>query len=299
MCRKAKEDVTVMLCGEGSDEIFAGYNKYAFEQAAPWLDWMPDGMRRGMLRGAGALLPFKARRLRAIVDILGLPGEAERFASWYGALDAGDQAQLLGADMQREAGRAFLGTFSEVISQCDGDDRLSRFMYSDLHTRLVDDLLLKCDRMSMAASIEARVPFLDHAVIEFAAALPSRFKLRGSRTKILMKKLAERYAPRELIYRRKVGFTVPITRWMTGAMAPFLRDTLLSDRCLERGYWKPDVLKRMVDAHLERKVDREQGLWAVLALELWHRVYMDDQASESAVDRVQADMEQPLMAAAS
>ncbi|OGA94748.1 MAG: asparagine synthase (glutamine-hydrolyzing) [Betaproteobacteria bacterium RIFCSPLOWO2_12_FULL_66_14] len=298
MCRRAKDDVTVMLCGEGADEIFAGYNKYAFEQAAPLLAWVPDGSRKRLLKNAGALLPFKARRLRAIAEILALPSEAERYASWYGALDAGAQSELLTDEMRGWAGTAFLDTFREVLDQYDGEEPLSGFLYCDLHTRLVDDLLLKADRMSMAASVEARVPFLDHAVIEFAAGLPQRYKLRGARTKILLKKLAERYAPRELIYRRKVGFTVPLTRWMTGPMARFLRDTLLSDRCFGRGYWKPEALRRLVEGHLDRKVDREQGLWAVLALELWHRLYMDDQANESAVDRMLESFEEPVLAAA-
>lgn len=291
MCRKAKEMVSVMLCGEGADEQFGGYSKYAFDRYSRYFDWLPAALRRFSLRGVGASLPFKARRLRSILEILALSDPASRFASWYGAFDTDIQARLLESEAGSFRSDQFLERMTtDVIAHCDSRDTLNQFMYCDIHTRLVDDLLVKGDRMSMGASVEARVPFLDHKVVEFAAKLPPHLKVKGLRTKVLLKKVAERYAPHELIYRRKVGFTVPLSDWFAGPLSGFVKRVLLSDRCLERGYWRPEVLVRIVKDHLERRVDREQGIWVLLALELWHRLYVDDDGSETAVERVTQDL---------
>lgn len=299
MCKKAKEKVTVMLCGEGADEQFGGYSKYAFDQYSSYIDWLPAAARRSLLRGAGATLPFKARRLRSIFEILALSDRASRFTSWYGAFDTAIQARLLNPELREAIGNRFLAEIAGgVLGNCDSEHSLDQFMYCDIHTRLVDDLLVKGDRMSMGASIEARVPFLDHHVVEFAARLPRAYKVNGLRTKILLKSLAERYASRELIYRRKVGFTVPLSDWFVGPLRHYVRDVLLSERCLSRGYWRPEVLMATVNDHLERKVDREQGIWVLLALELWHRLYVDNDGSESAVERVKEEMQMSLLRAA-
>jgi asparagine synthase (glutamine-hydrolysing) len=144
--------------------------------------------------------------------------------------------------------------------------------------------------MSMGAGIEARVPFLDHKVVEFAACLPERLKVSGLSSKIVLKRLAERYVPRETIYRRKVGFTVPLTRWFAGPWRGLIRDVLLADRCLDRGYYDPGVVRGIVSDHLQGRVDREQGIWLLLVLEIWHRLFVDDDGSEAAVDRVREDL---------
>jgi asparagine synthase (glutamine-hydrolysing) len=298
MCKKAKEEVTVMLCGEGADEQFGGYTKYAFDQYSRIVDWLPSGMRKSLLRGIGSVMPFKYRRLRSVAEILALSDPASRYASWYGALDTSVQSELLQPELQERVGTHFLAaTFRELLSKCDGETDLERFLYCDIHTRLVDDLLVKGDRMSMGASIEARVPYLDHKVVEFAAQLPPKYKVQGMRTKILLKKLAERYAPKELIYRRKVGFTVPLSSWFVGPLRGLVRDVLLSEQCLSRGYWKPEALTRIVNDHLNSKVDREQGIWVLLALELWHRLFVDDNGSEAAVGRVKESLGRSLIAA--
>ncbi|MHB1952042.1 MAG: asparagine synthase-related protein, partial [Acidiferrobacteraceae bacterium] len=151
---------------------------------------------------------------------------------------------------------------------------------------LVDDILVKGDRMSMAASVEARVPFLDHKLAEFAGRLPRRLRVRGLKSKVLLKRLAERYLPNEVIYRRKVGFTVPLTRWFAGPLAGLLRDALLSERAFARGYFRPTAVRRLIDEHTAGQVDHEQALWLLLTLELWHRLYVDDDGSQEAHARL-------------
>lgn len=302
MCREAKKHVTVMLCGEGADELFGGYSKYAFDRFSAVLDWIPAALRAQALRTLARGLPFDGRRLRSIAEILAIADAPCRYASWYGGFDTTLQGRVLSRAMRAEIGDGGLErAFGGILRACDGASALERFLYCDIHSRLVDDLLVKCDRMSMGAGIEARVPFLDQRMVELAARLPPQLKVSGLRSKIVLKRLAERYLPRETVYRRKVGFTVPLTRWFTGPWRGLIAELLLSERCLERGYYDPDALRGVVRDHLERRVDREQGIWLLLALELWHRLFVDDDGSESALARVQADFERSVagMAAAS
>jgi asparagine synthase (glutamine-hydrolysing) len=292
MCQAAKKHVTVMLTGEGADEQFGGYSKYVFDSFSGMLDWLPDGARQAALRGAGAAMPFKARRLRSILEILGIGPEPQRFASWFGGFDSVLQQQLLHPDFLNDVSDGGLShEFSTIMAGCnDKNDALNRFLYCDIHSRLVDDILVKGDRMSMAAGIESRVPFLDHRVVEFAANLPSNQKVSGLQKKIILKKLAERYLPHQTIYRRKVGFTVPLARWFTGPLAGLISHVLLSERFFDRGYFRPDVVKKIVREHISRKVDREQGIWLLLTLELWHRIFVDDDGSEAASERLSAEL---------
>jgi asparagine synthase (glutamine-hydrolysing) len=141
----------------------------------------------------------------------------------------------------------------------------------------------------MGASIEARVPFLDRKMVEFAARVPSTLKVHGLRSKIVLKKLAEQYLPHETIYRRKVGFTVPLTRWFVGPWRGLIENVLLSDRCLGRGYYRPEAVRKVIDDHVNRRVDREQGIWLMLALEIWHRLFVDEDGTLGAVERVKSD----------
>jgi asparagine synthase (glutamine-hydrolysing) len=287
MCRSAREQVTVMLCGEGADERFGGYNKYSFEALAARLAFMPSRWRSKALRTLAGGLPFRARRLRSILEIAAIASEPLRFASWYGALDAAQGADLLSERYRQRHGDGGLrSTFETILDGCPSDDVLARFCYADGHSRLVDNLLVKCDRMSMAAGIEARVPFLDHTLAEFSASMPSRLKIRGADHKHVLKKVAEKYLPHEVIYRRKVGFTVPLTRWFVGPLAPMLRGVLLSEQALDRGYFDANKLRALVDGHVNRDVDREQALWVLLTLEIWHRLFIDGDGSEDAIARV-------------
>jgi asparagine synthase (glutamine-hydrolysing) len=197
--------------------------------------------------------------------------------------------------MRSEIGDGGLAqTFDEIVSACGSSSALDRFLYCDVHTRLVDDILVKSDRMSMGAGIEARVPFLDHKLVEFAASLPQHLKVSGLSSKIVLKRLAERYIPHETIYRRKVGFTVPLTRWFAGPWRGLINDVLLADRCLDRGYYNADVVRSIVSDHVQGRVDREQGIWLMLALEIWHRLFVDEDGSEAVVGRVKADFARSL-----
>jgi asparagine synthase (glutamine-hydrolysing) len=291
MCRRAKPHVSVMLCGEGADERFGGYSKYSFEALATRLAFLPDALRLKALRAVAGALPFRARRVAALLEVAAIPSQALRFASWSGGFDAVQARQVLHERFRQRHGDGGLeAAFEAILSGCNGADTLERFGYCDGHARLVDDMLVKGDRMSMATGVEARVPFLDHRLAEFSARLPASLKIKGFERKHLLKKLAEKYLPREVIYRRKVGFTVPLTRWFTGPLAPLVRGLLLSSRALDRGYFDREALRAVIDGHVQRRTDREQAIWVLLALEIWHRLFIDDDGSPQAIERVQAQL---------
>jgi asparagine synthase (glutamine-hydrolysing) len=239
-----------------------------------------------MLRGAASLLPFSKRRARIALENLAIADEGQRLASWFSGFDSEAFGGLVDGELSqwRDAAAQRL---RENLARCDSGHSLDRMLYADLHTWLVDDLLIKGDRMSMASSVEARVPFLDHPLVEYAASLPPAFKASGTRTKILLKKLAERYVPREAIYRKKVGFAVPLTPWFVGPLRGFVRETLLGERALSRGYFRAEALRRVVEDHLEGRVDRGRSIWTLLSLEIWHRLFVDDDGSEAAAGRLE------------
>jgi asparagine synthase (glutamine-hydrolysing) len=148
-------------------------------------------------------------------------------------------------------------------------------MMTDQQTYLPNDLLVKVDIASMAVSLEARSPLLDHKIIEFAASLPEDIKLRGRETKSLLKKVAAKLVPPEVIYRRKMGFGVPIANWLRGEMENFMREVLLSEKSFRRGIVRPEILTRLVDEHTKGVRDHAPQLWAFLMLELWFNKFID------------------------
>lgn len=291
LCHFAKQKVTVMLTGEGGDELFGGYPKCAADQYSKYLDWMPSAMRRGLLRGVAASLPYSKRRLRIALESLSLSDPAQRLVSWFSPFDPAGLPHLLSESFRSEMTDGDpAARLRQDLVRCDSDELLDRMLYSDTHTWLVDDLLIKGDRMSMASGIEARVPFLDHKLVEYAAGLPPQYKARGTKTKILLKTLAERYIPREAIYRKKVGFTVPLGPWFKGPLRGMVEKLLLGEQAMGRGYFRPEAVQSVVRDHLDGRVDRGKSLWSLLALELWHRLYVDEDGSQSASDRLRQEM---------
>jgi asparagine synthase (glutamine-hydrolysing) len=171
-----------------------------------------------------------------------------------------------------EAGAWLLGLFEATKGATS--DHLDRLLSVDVSSYLPYDLLVKMDIATMANSLEARSPFLDHKVMEFAARLPCRYKVCGTTLKYLPKKLAARLLPAETFKRRKMGFGVPVGAWMRNELRPLLEDVLLSPRALGRGYFRPEAVRRLARAHLDGVQDYSFQLWALLWLELWHREFL-------------------------
>ncbi|HEY2956423.1 MAG TPA: asparagine synthase (glutamine-hydrolyzing) [Candidatus Eisenbacteria bacterium] len=274
VCRLARETVTVVLTGEGGDELFAGYPKYAVEPLARRLSRLPRPLLAGLLEPGARLLPARFRRLQVAARSAQFRDEPARLASWFAAFAGGELERLLSPDLRARAAEA-ARPFREALAASTARTPLDRMLDVDLRVWLPDDLLMKMDKMSMAASVEARVPLLDHPLVEWAASLPSHLKVRGLGGKWLLKRLARRLVPREVVDRRKVGFTVPLAPWFRGPLRELLADTLLSGAAAGRGYFDRDAVRSLVDEHVAGRRDRARELWTLLTLELWHQAFVD------------------------
>jgi asparagine synthase (glutamine-hydrolysing) len=271
VCKMARRDVTVCLSGEGSDELFAGYGFYGYNRAV-------ESARRilgqGIFRVGARLVPGNGRlaKLRKYMELASEPLEARyRGISSY---TKATKERLYSEDMRRStAGDAapWKEFLAGIHERSRNWDPLSRMLYFDTKTWLVDDLLIKADRMSMANSVELRVPFLDHRLVELAARLPSAFKTRFGREKIILKKVMEGRLPESVIHRKKLGFPTPLEQMFKGELYGYARDLLQSREFVERGYFNPAVVSRMLDEHLKGVAKHHREIWQLVVLEEWHR----------------------------
>jgi asparagine synthase (glutamine-hydrolysing) len=198
-----------------------------------------------------------------------------------------DKASLLTGGFKRElAGYTPFNRFRAHFDRVRGLDHLSRILYVDLKTYLANDILVKMDRMAMANSLEVRSPLLDHKVIEFAAGLPSTLKYRKGTSKYLLKRYAEKRAPASAIHRPKMGFSIPVARWLREELRGTAEDLLLSERAAGRGYFEPDQVRAMWARHQSGQRNHSHHLWALMMLEMWHRLFVDQAPTAVAPDTV-------------
>ena len=278
----ARERVTVALSGDGGDELWAGYARHRVERwelaARRWLG--PSGAR-----AAGRLasrMPLALKGARSLRHLSLDPAEACARKHAYGLFEPGLRETLYTpdfADTVRDADP--LSGFRLAYQSCPSADPLDRALYVDVKTYLVDDILTKVDKMSMAVSLEARVPLLDHRLLEFAATVPSSLKLRNGRSKSLLKRYLERRVPKAIVDRPKQGFEAPIGRWLRGPLAPLVDDLLLERRFRERGIFDHAVVARLWHEHREGARDHRHRLWSLMMLELWFRQFVDGHAAET------------------
>ncbi len=281
VAQETRRHVTVALNGDGGDESFAGYERYAAMKLAERYKALP-GMLRGPVVGkAIAMLPsseLKRSRFRDLKRFIKAAelSKTERYFRWVSTFDRPAKADMYSPDFAAEvAGSDAVGVLDKWFATANGSGIVDAALLTDQMTYLPNDLLVKVDIATMANSLEARSPFLDHKVIEFAATLPAGMKMRGFQTKSLLKKVAARLVPREVVYRRKMGFGVPIGKWFRGEMKDFMRSILLSEKSLKRGIIKPEMIKRYVDEHTNAERDHAFQLWTLLMMELWFQRFID------------------------
>jgi asparagine synthase (glutamine-hydrolysing) len=267
----AAEDVKVALSGEGGDELFGGYYTYAADLLALRLGGVARFLRPVVERlptsTAKASFDYRAKRF---VRAAHLP-PLERHHGWKEIFSADAREELTG----RRNGFEPLDLLRARFAETEGADLLARLQDVDLGTYLVDDLLVKTDRASMAHSLEARVPFLDPVVTGFALALPTRQKVRGLRKKVLLRKATAPLLPREVVHGRKRGFSIPAAAWLRGQLEPFARDTLSADTLRRQGFFRHEPVHRLLDEHVEGKADHSRQLWGLLAFTLWHEHHVE------------------------
>jgi asparagine synthase (glutamine-hydrolysing) len=267
----AAEDVKVALSGEGGDELFGGYYTYAADMLAQRTGWAAPILRPVVERlpssSKRASFDYRAKRF---VRAAHLP-PLERHHGWKEIFSPAAREELTG----RQDGFDPVDLLRTRFDETEGAELLARLQDVDLGTYLVDDLLVKTDRASMAHSLEARVPFLDPVVTNFALSLPSRHKVRGLRKKVLLRKAAAPLVPPELLRRRKRGFSIPAAAWLRGELEPFARDTLSPDTLHRQGFFRPETVTRLIDDHVAGREDLSRQLWGLLAFTLWHERHVE------------------------
>jgi asparagine synthase (glutamine-hydrolysing) len=269
LSREARRTVKMVLTGEGSDEILGGYRKHVAETLGGIYRSVPQGLRRALLTPLVQHLPFRYRELKIAIASLDCADWRERFIRWFGAMDFAQRRSLSQLRVHEREMREDLPPFD-----ADPDTSpLRRLLYFDQTSWLPDNLLERGDRMTMAASIEARVPFLDHKLVEFVSTLPDHWRVDGLRRKRVLREAARRILPRSITERRKVGFRVPMDRWFAGHLRDYLFDHLRSADSLTRRYYDTAVLDRVLDEHTQGVQAHDKLLWTLLTLEIWHRQY--------------------------
>jgi asparagine synthase (glutamine-hydrolysing) len=281
VAKETRKHVTVALNGDGGDESFAGYERYIAMGLTEKYRRVPSFLRESVIKETVNLIPsspLKRSRVKSakrLLDAVALP-RVDRYARWVSVFN--DQTkQPLYSDRFREQTRAAdaNGILGEWFKRANGIGVVDAMLLTDQMTYLPNDLLVKVDIATMAVSLEARSPFLDHHVIEFAASLPQNLKLRRLTSKYLLKKVLRKLLPSENLKRRKMGFGVPVGHWFRGKMQPFLREVLLSEKALRRGLFQPDEVRHLIELHVRGERDYSQQLWTLLMLELWFNRFID------------------------
>ena len=275
--RLAREDVKVVLTGEGADELFLGYNWYRVTAwndrlGRPYQSLLPRSARDTVRRGVGRLPAGLHRYAGRSFLALGR-GPRALYCEPFATFPTATLPALLGPDVD-------LGDVHAPWMAAYADGRgglLDRMSRADLQTFLVE-LLMKQDQMSMATSVESRVPFLDHEFVEHVAALPARFKLRGWQTKAALRRAFRDLVPRPILTRRKMGFPVPIGRWLGGTAWPLVEELVLGPRAAARGLFEPAAVRRLADEHRAGVARHGDRLWTLLNLELWQRLFIDGES---------------------
>ena len=287
VARLARERVTVVLTGEGSDETLAGYTRYAFTLKNGRLDRLYRAllpkMIRQQVRSSIASSTFIGAALRRKLEhtFLGKDGEdwtAFYFDNFFSAFSGRDQTALLTEEVSRERAAAYCNLLN-YWEQASARPMLERLLYVDIKTYLVE-LLMKQDNMSMAASIESRVPFLDHALVEFATHIPETIQVRGLSGKTVLKKAVGDLLPHEILYRPKLGFPTPWSGWLKGSRLDDIERMLLESRSMDRGFFRRSAVKQLFDEHRNDYRDHYDRIWRLLNLELWFRVCVEGDSHE-------------------
>jgi asparagine synthase (glutamine-hydrolysing) len=275
----ARERVTVALSGDGGDELWAGYARHRVEhvegQARRWLG--PMAASAGRL---SAVLPAGLKGMRSLGHLQFEPAAAYAMKHAYDYFSDAERAELYTHDFAGSVRHSDpYARHRALYERCQSPDPLDRAMYVDAKTYMVDDVLTKVDRMSMAVSLETREPLLDHRLLEYCATIPASLKLHNGQTKYLLRRLLQRRLPQSILDRPKQGFAAPVGNWLAGPLLNLGRDLLFDGRLTSRGIFQDRAVRAVWDAHTSGRANHAQRLWSLLMLELWFREYVDGASS--------------------
>jgi asparagine synthase (glutamine-hydrolysing) len=267
LAQEARRTVKMVLTGEGSDELLGGYPKHVYERYVATYQHLPRWLRQRLLEPLVGALPYRFRRAKTAIVNLGIESHAERMRRWFGALTEEDCTQLLNPHLVPAGPR------TDLLAAAPGASALRAILFFDQTSWLPDNLLERGDRMTMGASIEARMPFLDQELAAFLSGLPDNWRVRGLTTKRILRAATQRLLPARILQRRKVGFRVPVNEWFRGPMREYLQSHLTGSDSRTRAYYQPATLQRVLQEHVSGRHNHEKLLWCLLTLEIWHRTY--------------------------
>jgi asparagine synthase (glutamine-hydrolysing) len=290
VARLARENVKVVLTGEGSDETLAGYTRYALTLMNSRWDrayraLAPRGVRDAIRKAveAGPLSASLRRKLEHTILVRdGTAWDSFYYDNFFSAFGVSERADLLTANALAAAGDAYSAAMS-AWNRSRGD-LLHRLLYADINSYLIE-LLMKQDQMSMAASVESRVPFLDHMLVEFTATIPAQYSIRGTAGKFILKQAVEDLLPHEIIYRKKMGFPTPWDYWLAGPQLDDIQGLLLEPRSIDRGLFRRDAIAKIFAEHRSKKRDHGNRIWRLLNLETWFRSVIEGEAERTSQGR--------------
>jgi asparagine synthase (glutamine-hydrolysing) len=251
--------------------LFGGYPKYVYDRFAPVVSVLP----KSLVYGVGSFLPPRLRRVEIALRSLCEKDTATRWSQWFAPFTLLEKKRLVNNAIQAE------NPLSQYVVNTHDCSNLDRMLYADCKIWLSENLLERGDRMTMAASVEGRVPFLDHEFVQFAFSLPTHFKTRGLTRKWLVRQVARRYLPARIVDRRKIGFDVPLTRWFRGKLRDMCYDRICNRNGLASQIFSLDELRRILDEHCSCKKDNFLKIWTLLGLAIWHELFCTGRKSFS------------------
>jgi len=276
-----RKEVTVALNGDGGDECFGGYERFMASRYAELINKAPIPFKKKIIESVIKRIPeslefkdFKTRLRRFLV--MSSRPYRERHYNWVTIFRNHEKESLFSDEFNREiSGRNSFSYLDKAFNECGSLDIVDMVMCADIKTNLLDDLLVKMDIATMANSLEGRSPFLDHKMMEFCAGIPSNIKIKGAKLKYILKKSLSKALPKEILSRGKMGFGVPLDSWFRKELKDYSCGILMGDKCLNRGYFKRDSMKKLLDEHASGKANNGARIWSLLFLELWHREFID------------------------
>jgi len=281
--KMAREYVTVALSGDGGDELFAGYDTYIADKMASYYQRMPKSVQNGLVTKFVNSIPPSAKkkgfvnRSKRFIEGTLLPNRL-RHARWMIFFQQNEKDLLYNENLKKNLSDTdpyhYLYSYFDEAKRYDPKDELNQQLYVDIKTYLVDDILVKVDRMSMAESIEARAPFLDYRFVELISSIPGNLKLKGMKTKWILKDAMKDLLPREILTRGKEGFSIPIKNWLQNELKPMMMDILSSDRIASGGLFNSRYIDKMKIEHLDGTQNHSHRLWALMVFEIWKDKYL-------------------------
>jgi asparagine synthase (glutamine-hydrolysing) len=277
----AREHVKVVLTGDGGDELFGGYTRYALDRGRSGFARLPRVLRQGLMQPLSRQLPHGTLGRNYLHHISSEP--LDRYIEDISIYTKLNKPLLYTHDFRQRLGQSKTAAlFREIAERARSGDALDALLYLDSKTYLPGDILTKVDRMSMAVSLEARAPLLDHKLIEFVCTrIPASMKMKGFETKHIFKRAVSDLVPAEILNRPKQGFGVPIEQWINQQLQVRVHETLTESRTTARGYIEKDYVKVLLDEHERGRRNHASELWALFVLELWHRTFVDGARSDS------------------